>query len=392
MRKTKLVILAGLIFLIGCVFYVPRPYEGEPYPEEEKYHEDDYYQNDVSYFHDHLSPHGIWVSHSPHGYVWIPHRTRVGWRPYTHGRWIWTDYGWTWVSEFDWGWIPYHYGRWGWDNYLGWYWVPGTVWGPAWVTWRSGRSYIGWAPLPPDVQFVAGVGITSLPYNLPGNYWIFVEGRHFYTPQVYRYVLPQERNLTVINYTVIKTNIVMRDRRVVNSGIDVDYVRRVSRQRISKYQLQDARAEGPNRIRGESVEVYRPSIKKDTAVKPKSVVTKDEAKARITQERIKRIPSDKAARDAEAEVQREHERQTRLLKESQEKEIQDLKKTADSKRRIARNEAEAKKTEEEQKEQKAQLEKKHAEEKLKIKKRHEDEKKQVKKTKVKKTEVKKKKK
>ena len=167
--------------------------------------------------------------------------------------------------------------------------------------------------------------------------------------------------------------------------------RSVSRQRVSKYQLQDAKAEGPSRIRADNVEVYRPSIKKDITVKPKSVVTKDEAKARITQERIKRVPGDEAARDAEADVQSEHERQTRLLKESQEKEIQDLRKKADSKRRIARDEAKAKKAEEEHKEQEAKLEKKHEEEKAKIEKRHKEEEEQVKKTRVKKTEVKKKK-
>jgi hypothetical protein len=31
----------------------------------------------------------------------------------------------------------------------GWGWVPGTMWGPAWVSWRSGGGYAGWAPLPP---------------------------------------------------------------------------------------------------------------------------------------------------------------------------------------------------------------------------------------------------
>ena len=31
----------------------------------------------------------------------------------------------------------------------GWCWVPGTLWGPAWVAWRAGRVNVGWAPLPP---------------------------------------------------------------------------------------------------------------------------------------------------------------------------------------------------------------------------------------------------
>lgn len=388
MSKAKFSILIGLIFLMGCVIYMPRPYEGEPYPDEAEYYEDEYYENDISYFYDHLSPHGIWARHSRHGYVWIPYMTRVGWRPYTHGRWVWTDFGWTWISEYKWGWIPFHYGRWGWDDYLGWYWVSGTQWGPAWVTWRRGRTYVGWAPLPPDVRFVAGVGITSLPYDLPGYHWIFVEGRDFYSPHVSRYILPRERNLTIINYTSVKTSIVMRDRRVINNGIDVDYMRRVSRQRISKYQLEDSRAEGPSRIRAESVEVHRPRIRQDSSVKPKSVVNREDAKARITKERIKRSSEETDAPRRE-EVKRIHEREERLLNESQDREKRDLKKQYDSKKRLVRSDEEVVKTEEEYKKKRVRLKEKHEDEKAKITKRHKDEKEKAKKTKVKKTEVKK---
>ena len=32
----------------------------------------------------------------------------------------------------------------------GWVWVPGYTWAPAWVSWRYGDGYAGWAPLPPD--------------------------------------------------------------------------------------------------------------------------------------------------------------------------------------------------------------------------------------------------
>jgi hypothetical protein len=31
----------------------------------------------------------------------------------------------------------------------GWCWIPGTLWGPAWVSWRWGGGYVGWSPLPP---------------------------------------------------------------------------------------------------------------------------------------------------------------------------------------------------------------------------------------------------
>ena len=77
------------------------------------------------------------------------------WRPYTNGRWVYTDdWGWYWAeadAEASWGWVTNHYGRWVYDNDE-WCWVPGEEWGPAWVEWRrsNNNDVIGWAALPPD--------------------------------------------------------------------------------------------------------------------------------------------------------------------------------------------------------------------------------------------------
>ena len=30
---------------------------------------------------------------------------------------------------------------------LGWYWIPGATWSPAWVSWAAGGDYVGWCPL-----------------------------------------------------------------------------------------------------------------------------------------------------------------------------------------------------------------------------------------------------
>jgi hypothetical protein len=79
--------------------------------------------------------------------VWRP-EVAYGWRPYVDGYWAWTPYGWTWVSSEPWAWTL-HYGRWGFVPALGWVWVPGSVWGPAWVDWFWGDGFVGWAPLPP---------------------------------------------------------------------------------------------------------------------------------------------------------------------------------------------------------------------------------------------------
>jgi len=142
---------------------------------------------DVGVFHESLSPYGDWVYVNHFGRVWRPYRAIVGvdFRPYlSGGHWVYTDYGWSFESDYDWGWAPFHYGRWFMDPYYGWVWLPDTVWAPAWVDWRFGGGYVGWAPLAP-VGFSASFG-----YYRP--VWCFVPTAHFVVHDVYRHVVPYE--------------------------------------------------------------------------------------------------------------------------------------------------------------------------------------------------------
>ena len=60
-----------------------------------------------------LEPYGAWRESADYGYVWQPRAAQSrNWRPYTDGRWAYTDAGWTWVSDEPFGWATYHYGRW----------------------------------------------------------------------------------------------------------------------------------------------------------------------------------------------------------------------------------------------------------------------------------------
>ena len=93
----------------------------------------------VSYFESELSPYGSWVYVNGYGHCWRPTVAvcNTEWRPYSDcGRWMWTDSGWYWYSDYSWGWAPFHYGRWFCPSGVGWVWYPDTCWGPAWVSWR----------------------------------------------------------------------------------------------------------------------------------------------------------------------------------------------------------------------------------------------------------------
>ncbi len=136
----------------------------------------------VAAFQDALSPYGDWVTVKGVGTVWRPFEAMVGtdFVPYvTLGRWGYSEAGWTFESDWAWGWAPFHYGRWFVSRDHGWVWAPGLKWAPAWVEWRWGGGFIGWAPLAP-------AGLTEEPR------WVFVEAAHFTLPTVGFYLLPPE--------------------------------------------------------------------------------------------------------------------------------------------------------------------------------------------------------
>jgi hypothetical protein len=137
-------------------------------------------------FYERLSPYGHWTFVAPYGRVWVP-AVGYGWRPYYYGQWVLTDWGWTFVSDDPWGWAAYHYGRWNWAGGVGWYWIPGRVWGPAWVNWRYGAGYVTWCPLGP-----AGV---VFGYRHPA--WIAVSEQHFTRP-IAAVAVPTQRTFGVV--------------------------------------------------------------------------------------------------------------------------------------------------------------------------------------------------
>jgi hypothetical protein len=147
-------------------------------------------------FYEPLSPYGRWEVVGSYGRCWIPDRVGADWGPYEDGYWRLTDDGWYWESTEPWGWATYHYGRWDSDPRYGWFWVPQTRWGPAWVSWRHGGGYTGWAPMGPT-------GRAAERHDRRGSHdgaYVFVEDRQFLEPVRHQTVVV---NTTVINRAVI---------------------------------------------------------------------------------------------------------------------------------------------------------------------------------------------
>jgi hypothetical protein len=276
---------------------------------------------DMDYCYNYLSPYGTWVSLNPWGYVWCPRHMGYNWRPYTEGHWVWTDYGWTWISDFEWGWIPFHYGRWGWDDDLGWYWVPDRVWGPAWVTWRSSDLYFGWAPFPPGVEFRAGMDFARFGVDIPFRFWVFIGASHFCDRSIYSYVLPYERNVTIINHTAMYNNFSWRGNRFINDGIGVDTVRRLTRRDVPRYSLQDARQPGRAVVTGNQVQLYRPSFRATPNARPKTYMNTDQARQEVGQAKVFEPRQTPPRMATESDVQKRQGQERKLMDQSQAQEL-----------------------------------------------------------------------
>ncbi len=183
-------------------------------------------------FYNELSPYGQWSSNPRYGSVWFPYVDR-NFQPYgTNGHWVMTEFGNTWVSDYNWGWAAFHYGRWFYDDYQGWGWVPDYQWGPAWVDWRSSGGYYGWAPLFPGVQF-------GVSFNIPMNYWVFVPRRYINRRRVFGYCVPRYRVRNIYNQTTIINNYYQNDNRTYAYGPRRDEIERATRRNVPVYRADE---------------------------------------------------------------------------------------------------------------------------------------------------------
>ena len=194
----------------------------------------------ISVFHDDLAPYGRWVSVGSYGGCFVP-RVAAGWAPYVDGQWVYTDYGWTWVSNDPFPDVPFHYGSWAWADPYGWVWVPGTVWAPAWVTWAYGDDYVGWAPIPPSFGLTA-TGYVGAPVVLAATRYVFVPTRQFVGVPVASVRLPEARNATIFARTVKTTDYRVTGGIVRTAGPPTARIERVAGTKIAPVSIDRVKA------------------------------------------------------------------------------------------------------------------------------------------------------
>lgn len=237
-------------------------YDNQPQPSVQDNQFDDQgasvdEQQDVDFnaFYDALSPYGTWENDPEYGEVWssndpsfVPY--------YTNGNWAYSDAGWAWVSDYSWGWAPFHYGRWAFRGH--WIWVPGYEWAPAWVSWRTGDDYYGWAPLGPGISVGIGVGFGGY---IAADRWNFCPRTYITSGHFNRYCIDRSRNITIIrNTTVINQVNVYHNTRYV-AGPDRRDVERYTHTRINAMPIRNERRPGATVVHRGGIQMYRPNVR-----------------------------------------------------------------------------------------------------------------------------------
>ena len=241
----------------------------------------------VAYFYSTLEPYGVWIELESLGWCWQPSIVRSDrtWRPYwTGGRWVYTDLGWYWHSDYSWGWNVFHYGRWHRHPRSGWVWFPDLVWGPAWVTWRYSDTYCGWAPLPPGAHFFAGQGLwfngarvnIDFDFHLAWDHFNFIEIRHMHARNPHRHGVPHDHAKNIHARTrPFNNHSSGPNRRLVNNGVPPERVAAASRQEVPRVAIRDVPVSARNVIRPDHIEysgsspvLYRAEVKPQAVNRP----------------------------------------------------------------------------------------------------------------------------
>ena len=242
-------------------------------------------------FYDALTPYGDWVKDARYGYIWLP-AVYEDFHPYgTNGHWVMTEYGNTWVSDYDWGWATFHYGRWYFDDYYqSWAWIPGYDWAPAWVSWRSGGGYYGWAPLGPGVSI-------NVRINIPTRHWVFIPYGRIHHRNVFNYYAPYAHHRTkikIINRTTVINNTVVYNNHNYYAGPSHREVERVTRQVVPVYNIRSADAPGRAAVGRNEVRMYRPEVKesrgRNAEARPSRVLESNEVRSARSSRQVS--PSD----------------------------------------------------------------------------------------------------
>ncbi len=222
--------------------------------------------------------------------------------PYTNGQWVYTDAGWYFKAPTPYEERTSHYGRWVYDPAMGWVWVPGRVWAPAWVDWRENDGYVAWAPIPPSVYIVKN-SVSSVIIN--ENHYTIVEKRFFMEPSVYkyRYQYVENKNKIMIKEMTKVDGVMIKNKTVINKGPDANSIGSITGKKVEMVKIKKVKNKNEVKYAEDEISVYTPEFtvkkeKKNQPVsKPEKFVTYKDAGGKEKNEKTKGYKDEKSVKE-----------------------------------------------------------------------------------------------
>jgi hypothetical protein len=186
--------------------------------------------------------------------------------PYSNGSWMYTDAGWYFNAATPYEDVTCHYGRWVYSPALGWIWVPGRVWAPAWVEYRVTETYIAWTPIPPGVYIVNN--FVAYPPFYDVHRYVIVEKRHFCEPMVYKYMYKEHKNKIKIKEWSRTDGIMVMNKTVINRGPDVVSIEKHYGRKIEQVKVNRVHDKGDAGFKDGVINSYNPAFTKVKSTSP----------------------------------------------------------------------------------------------------------------------------
>jgi hypothetical protein len=251
--------------------------------------------------------------------------------PYNNGQWVYTDAGWYFKANTPQEDLTSHYGRWTQDPNLGWVWLPGKVWSPAWVEMRENDDYVAWAPVPPGTYIEKDVIIQQ---NINENRYTIVEKKQFIEPSVYkyRYQYVENKNKIMIKEMKKTDGIMVKNKTVINKGPEVGSIEKSTGKKIEQVKIKKVGKKEEVNSTTDAISIYTPEfkqvkeVKKEPVTKPEKIVSYKDAKKITKEEQNELKDEDKQQKQEDKEIKKQQKNEEKELKKEEKKEQKEQKK------------------------------------------------------------------
>ncbi len=190
-------------------------------------------------------------------------------------------------------------------DYVGWVWVPGTVWAPAWVVWRHSDVNIGWAPMLAGYDLWFGWAYYPIYYS----HWTFTRWRYFCDPHPHHHYLGRKAIAKTFRHTYYPRRCRDSASASCHRGPSKRLVKKRTNLPVKSYKIENMASKGAILsgkkakklgVGGDVLKMYRPKFKNaKTKAKARSAFKVRQRKVKdfgIVQDKVRTYSSGKSSK------------------------------------------------------------------------------------------------